>query len=359
MHLNRFTKSVLCLILLVVLVVPAVSAWSPGQPWSDNPEHIAAMQAYTAYSGEMFKAKMNGAITYIGTLNQSAGTTTLQTDEQQFLSTVSSVQSMDSNDSITQAWATMKTQIAQFRTDLKAALAAGNGSGSALQTAVTSSVTADQSTIQNLNTAYWTAREKSRLDEFSTNDAIRNGILSNLTAKGISDTQAQSIETQIQALQPQLKSALDAKSDSQIDSVNDQLATLCQQFAQAVQSLVWQARGTTRLAQFTNTTTRMQNELTNLTARGIDVSSAQSILSQITALQPQLQTAFQNHDETSLKSIDSQLVSLDQQFRQTLAQIVQSAREAMRANQSAEHNATRMQEYRHANQSAPSSQGTV
>ena len=128
-------KIIICLILLAVLVIPAVNAITGrpntgvgeqadvgkyGQSWNDNPEHIAAMQAYTAYSGELFKAKMDGAIQYIGTLNQS--TVTLQNDEQQFLVTVASVQTMTTDDSITQAWGTMTTQVAQFRTDLKTAL---------------------------------------------------------------------------------------------------------------------------------------------------------------------------------------------------------------------------------------------
>jgi hypothetical protein len=353
---NNHPKIIICLVLLAVLLVPAASAWSPGQPWTDNPEHIAAMQAYSAYSGELFKAKMDGAIQYIGTLNQSTGT--LQTDEQQFLATVASVPSMTTSDSITQAWGTMTTQIAQFRTDLKTALSAGNGSESALQTAVNNAVTSDQSTIQNLDTAYWTARETSRLDEFSTNDAARNGILSNLTAKGLSVTPAQNIESQMQALQPDLKADLDARNDSQLSQVNAQLSSLGQQFSQDIASIAWQARETARLAQFSNTTTRMQDRLTNLTARGLDASSAQTILSQITALQPQLKAALENHDESMLMSINSQLASLDQQFVQAVQQIISEARAQM-TQTSVNRNTNRTAEYRRANLSAVGSLPTA
>lgn len=344
----KHAKIILCLIVLAVLIVPAVSAWSTGQPWTDNPEHITAMQAYTAYTGELFKAKMDGAIQYIGTLNQS--TSTLQSDEQQFLATVSSVQSMDSNDSITQAWGTMTRQVAQFRTDLKTALSAGNGSESALQTAVNSSVTADQANIQGLDTTYWTDREKSRLDEFAYNDGRRTSVLANLTAKGIDISSAQAIESQIQALQPQLKAALDAQNEAELSQVNSQIDSLCQQLSQAVVNLSWQARQTARLAQFTNTTTRMQDRLANLTARGLDVSDAQTILSQITALQPQLQTALQDHDQSTVSSINAQLVSLDQQYSQALQQITAQARE-MQGNQTAQNRDNRTAENRRTNQS--------
>ncbi|ABS54811.1 hypothetical protein Mboo_0289 [Methanoregula boonei 6A8] len=344
----KHAKIILCLLVLAVLMVPAVSAWSPGQPWTDNSEHIAAMQAYTAYAGELFKAKMDGAIQYIGTLNQS--TSTLQNDEQQFLATVSSVQSMSSNDTITQAWGTMTQQVTQFRTDLKTAISAGNGSGSALQAAVNSSVTADQANIQNLDTTYWTDREKSRLDEFSYNDGRRTDLLTNLTAKGIDVSSAQAIESQIQALQPQLKAALDAKDEAQIRQVNSQIDSLCQQLSQAVVNLSWQARESARLAQFTNTTTRMQDRLTNLTARGLDVSDAQTILSQITALQSQLQTALQNHDQSTLSSVNSQLESLDQQYAQALQQITAQARSQL-ANQTAQNRENRTAGERRTNQS--------
>ena len=73
----------------------------------------------------------------------------------------------------------------------------------------------------------------------------------------------------------------------------------------------------------------MQDRLTNLTARGLDVSSAQTLLSQITGLQPQLQTALENHDESTLQSINGRLVSLDQQFNQALQQIISGARAEM------------------------------
>jgi hypothetical protein len=311
---------------LITIAVPAVGASGSGQSWADNPEHIAAMQAFTAYSGQLFKDKMNGAIQYIGTLNGSVSTSSLQSDEQQFLATVASVQSMTTSDAITQAWGTMKDQIAQFRTDLKTALTAGKGSETALAAAVNSSVSADQTNIQSLDNTYWTDRETSRLDEFSYNDGRRTGIIANLTAKGIDAGPAQAIETQIQALQPTLKSDLDARNDGQLIQVNSQLNALNQQLATEVESLAWQFRETTRLAQFDNTTTRMQDRLANLTARNLDVSSAQSILSQIISIRPQLQTALENHDEATLRSINQQLVSLDQQYNQALRAIISQAR---------------------------------
>ena len=316
-----------CMISLIVLAISAVSAQDAGQPWTDNPEHIAAMQAYVAYSGELFRAKMGGAIQYVGGLNGSVDTGSLQSDEQQFLATVSSVPSMTSADAITQAMQTMKTQIAQFRTDLKTALSAGNGSETALKAAVDNAVQADQTTIGNLDTAYWTARETSRLDEFTYNDARRTGILANLTAKGIDDTQAQAIETQIQGVEPGLKSGFDARNEARLEAANNQLVSLTQQFSKEIQSIAWQARETTRLARFDNTTTRMQNMLANLSARGLDVSGPQGILSQITAIRSQLQTAMENHDEATLMSLNSQIVSLDQQFTQSVREILAGLRQ--------------------------------
>ncbi|HXW98655.1 MAG TPA: hypothetical protein VEI51_02910 [Methanomicrobiales archaeon] len=308
----------LCLIVVAALALPAFGALAAAEPWKDNSEHIAAMQAFAAYSGERYKARMDGAIQYIGTLNGSVSTSALQADEQQFLATVSSVGSMTTSDAITQAEQTMKTQIAQFRTDLKTALSAGKGTAAGLKASVDAAETADQATITSLENAWWTARETSRLDEFATNDARRTGVIANLTAKGVDATSAQDIETQIQGEQPALKAALDAHNEQQLKDANQKLDTLNAQFVKAVQGLAWQARETNRLARFDNTTSRMQDRLTNLSARGADVTTAQGILSQILALRPQLQTAMDNHDEAALKGVNSQIVSLDQQFTQAL-----------------------------------------
>ena len=310
--------AVLCLLALAALALPAIGALAAAEPWKDNSEHIAAMQAFVACSGERYKARMDGAIQYIGALNGSVSTSSLQADEQAFLATASSVSSMTTPDAITQAEETMKTQIAQFRTDLKTALSAGKGTAAGLKASVDAAEQADQATITGLANAYWAARETSRLDEFAVNDARRTGVLANLTAKGVDVTSAQGIETQIQGAEPALKAALDAHSEQQLKDANTNLDTLNAQFVKAVQGLAWQARETNRLARFDNTTGRMQDRLANLSARGADVSTAQGILSQILALRPQLQSAMDNHDEAALKGVNSQIVSLDQQFVQAL-----------------------------------------
>ena len=61
----KHQKTLLILGILIALAAPAVSAWSPGQPWENNPENIAAMQAYVAYAGEQYKARMDGAVEHI------------------------------------------------------------------------------------------------------------------------------------------------------------------------------------------------------------------------------------------------------------------------------------------------------
>jgi hypothetical protein len=310
---------------MIVLCVSAVSAADSGQSWNDNPEHITAMKAYVAYVGEDYQAMMNGAISYVGTISGSAGTGDLTGAEQQFTATATSVGSMTTSDAIEAALSQMKGEVATFHTDASNDLKTYNGSESALHTSVNASVTADQATIDNLDTAWWTARETSRLDEFTHNDAIRNGALSNLTAKNIDVSQAQGIETQISGLQPSLKSALDARDENALSSVNDQLGTFGKQFWEAISGDMWQPRETTRLAEFDNRTTNLQDQLTNLTARGIDVTQAQAILTQIVAERAPLKAAFDNHDQQVLNTVDSQLTALYQQFRTTVQGYRQAA----------------------------------
>ena len=317
---------------MIALCIPFASAADAGQSWSNNPEHITAMKAYVAYVSEDYQAKMNGAITYIGTISGSAGTGDLTATEQQFTATAASVQSMTTNESIDAALTQMKGEVTAFHTDTVNDMKAYNGSESALHDSVNASVTADQATIQSLYTAWWTARETSRLDEFTHNDAIRHGALANLTAKGIDVSQAQGIETQIDGLQPSLKSALDARDEKALDSVNEQLGTLGRQFWDTVGTDAWQARETTRLAEFDNRTTTLQNMLTNLTARGIDVTQAQAVLSQITAERDPLKAAFDSHDQEALKTVDSQLKTLYEQFRTIIQGYRHSAVTRVREN---------------------------
>jgi hypothetical protein len=310
----KHAKFLICLCVLVAIGIPAVSAWSTGQSWSDNPEHIAAMQAYVAYSGEQYKAKMDGAIQYINGLNGSTSSGTLQTDEQQFLSTVSSVQSMSTDDAITQAEQAMKGQVSQFRTDLVAAYTSDNGNLNDLRTAVSNSVAADQTNIQNLDNAYWTASEKSRLDEFAYYDAGRTATLANLTAKGVDVTPAQLVETQIQALEPSLKVALDSHNEAQVDDVNRQLGSLSSQFWAQVTNLDWQARENYRLGWFDNRTAQMKGEIANLSAEGADTSQAEGILDQFQAQRAPLKQAYDYHDQQNVDTLVSQLNALSQQF---------------------------------------------
>jgi hypothetical protein len=320
------------LLCMMMLCVPVVSAADAGQSWSNNPEHITAMKAYVAYVSEDYQARMNGAITYIGTISGSAGTSDLTGAEQQFTATAASVQSMTTNTSIDEALSRMKEEVAIFHADTENDMKAYNSSESALHTSVNASVTADQATIQSLNTAYWTARETSRLDEFTHNDAIRNSAIANLTAKGIDVSQAQGIETQIGALQPTLKSALEARDEKALESVNSQIGTLSQQLWAAISAGAWQARETARLADFDKHTTILQSQLTNMTAKGIDVSQAQAVLSQITAERDPLKAAFDNHDQPAVKSVDTQLTSLYQQFKTIVQGFHQTAAAHLREN---------------------------
>ena len=63
-----------CMVCLVAAIMPAASALGNGTSWNDNPEHITAMQAGVAYAGAVGQAQMDGAVSYIGTISNGAGT---------------------------------------------------------------------------------------------------------------------------------------------------------------------------------------------------------------------------------------------------------------------------------------------
>ena len=109
-----------------------------------------------------------------------------------------------------------------------------NGTGKALAASINASVMAQSATIQSLENTWWTDRQTARMDEFATNDQRRNGVLSNLTAKGIDVSQAQAVENQIQQEGTALNAALTSRDESAIKAANEELATLNKQFAEIV-----------------------------------------------------------------------------------------------------------------------------
>ena len=228
----------LCMICLVAAVMPvAASSVTADNVWNTNPEHVAAMQAFVAYAGAKGEAQMDGAISYIGTISSDAGTTPLSALETQFEATVTSVQSMTTGDQIQAAESQMKTDHTDFMSTAKSEVKEYNGTGRALEQSINSSVMAQSSTLEGLLNTYWTDRQQARMDVFATNDQKRNGILANLTAKGVDVSQAQAVENQIQQEGSVLNTALTNRDESAIKAANQDLATLNQQFAGIIKSL--------------------------------------------------------------------------------------------------------------------------
>jgi hypothetical protein len=192
------------------------------------------MQAHVACAGAKGQAQMDGAIRYIGSISNGAGTSALSSIESQFTGTVSSVQSMTAADQIQAAEAQMKTNRTSFMTAAKGELKEYNGTGKALAASINASVMAQAATLQTLENTWWTDRQTARMDEFATNDQRRNGVLSNLTAKGVDVSRAQAVENQIQQEGTVLNAALTSRDESAIKTANEDLATLNKQFAELV-----------------------------------------------------------------------------------------------------------------------------
>jgi hypothetical protein len=226
----------LCMICLVAAVMPVAASPVSGNAWNTNPEHITAMQAFVAYAGAKGQAQMDGAISYIGTISNGAGTAPLSAIESQFTGTVTSVQSMTTGEEIQQAELQVRTDRTTFMSTAKSSIREYNGTGRALEQSINSSVMAQSATLQGLENTWWTDRQTARMDEFATNDQRRNDVLSNLTAKGIDVSQAQAVENQIQQEGNVLNAALTSRDESAIKAANEDLATLNQQFTSIVKS---------------------------------------------------------------------------------------------------------------------------
>ena len=227
----------LCMICLVAAIMPVAADPTTGEnAWNTNTEHVAAMQAFVAYAGAKGQAQMDGAISYIGTISNGAGTAPLTSIESQFEGTVTSVQSMTSGTQIQQAESQLKTDRTDFMSTAKSDLKEYNGTGKAFEQSINASVMAQATTLQGLENTWWTDRQTARMDEFSTNDQKRNGVLANLTAKGIDVSGAQAVENQIQQEGTALNAALTDRDESAIKAANQNLATLNKQFESIIKS---------------------------------------------------------------------------------------------------------------------------
>ena len=224
----------LCMVCLIAAVMPVGAAPVNGTAWNTNPEHITAMQAHVAYVGAIGQAQMNGAITYIGSISNGAGTGQLSSLESQFTGTESSVQTMTTADQIKAAETQMGADRKEFMTNAKGSLTEYNGTAKALRESVNASVIAQSGTIQALKNTWWTDRETARMDVFATNDQNRNNLLGKLSAKGIDVSQAQAVENQIQQEGTALKAAFGSQDNNAVKAANQQLSTLCTQFRDIV-----------------------------------------------------------------------------------------------------------------------------
>jgi len=177
----------------------------------------------------------------------------------------------------------------------------------------------DQQFWKALESLDWQVREKNRLSWFDNRTAQMKGVLANLSAQHIDTSQAEAIFDQFQAQRDPLKAAYENHDQQNLDTLIGQLNALSKQFYDLTHGdALWQARETKRLAEFDNTTTRMKNEIANLSVQGIDVSQAKAILDQIVAERAPLKAAYDTHDSASLNNVNDKLKSLDKQFRDSL-----------------------------------------
>lgn len=143
---------------------------------------------------------------------------------------------MTSGTQIQQAESQLKTDRTDFMSTAKSDLKEYNGTGKAFEQSINASVMAQATTLQGLENTWWTDRQTARMDEFSTNDQKRNGVLANLTAKGIDVSGAQAVENQIQQEGTALNAALTDRDESAIKAANQDLATLNKQFESIIKS---------------------------------------------------------------------------------------------------------------------------
>jgi hypothetical protein len=251
-----------CLLLLCACIMPAVSAGPATgvvpdtaihEKWNENPDAIAAVKAATAYLAELGKARMDGAIQYIGSIS-SGGASTLTADKTTFVSAADSAQSATTVDGVRDARSQMKTAAQTFRADTRSIMQENNGSARDLRMSVNASVKAEAATLETLKNSAWQNRETARMGVFDNNEGRRNGVLANLTAKGIDVSAAQDIEGRIQQQGASLEAGFATHDKETVKSANGELKELNKQFRETVKGYRDSSKDTVRASRGKATT---------------------------------------------------------------------------------------------------------
>lgn len=264
-----------CIVLMFLLVLPVTAA-----------ENLSAMhnieirQAHLAWTALDKEVDMRAAIAYCGTLYGS-DTTSLRGLLEEFLEMEARIPSAATDREVDALIADMRNTTEKFRADTLDVMTKGQGKWDALNSEV-SAVKNNNPYIQAKQDAYWAVRKENNLADF---DAwVRDGQqhLDGLKSRGYDTTSAQRALDVFSSKRPDVEAALKTKAETAIQSVNQQILPLSEQYIQKFAAVQQQVPDSIRFGFFIEQGNRAV-ELADrinfaLVPVMIDIGEAESIL---------------------------------------------------------------------------------
>jgi hypothetical protein len=231
------------LAILAILILPAAAAGN-----GTVSDTVAIRQAHLAWTALDKEYEMSTAVTYCGTLygSDTSGMNRLLAE---FKAEEAIIPGTTTSGEVDTLIGKMRNTTAQFSDETLTVMTKGQGKWESLEAQILDAKD-NNPYIQAKKENYWTVRTAAHLATFDTWAGEGQQRLDTLKSAGYDTTTAQRALDVFSAKRPELKAALDKKSEAAVKTVNQQAQQLSQEFIQKLQDVQEQVPDSTRFQFF-------------------------------------------------------------------------------------------------------------
>jgi len=240
MNRQAIFRIVLVLLFLTAVGLPLASAATQIVPLpvqeqanfsaQDNPELIGALKDHVADLAGSQKARMDGVISYVNTISGGPGAADLQTIQEDYLATATSIPLMETADEIGRARTEMGDLTREFSEETNAQMQIFNGSTADLRSSINASIASAGESVDGVKSSAWLASDAARLQVFDITIAKRDQLLTSLEKQGVDVSAARNVSDLIEAQRTMLVDALKNHNTPALLTMNTDIKSLNQQF---------------------------------------------------------------------------------------------------------------------------------
>lgn len=309
------------LIPLVVLVILALLLPAAAAEDGAVSDTVTIRQAHLAWTALDKEYEMSTAVTYCGTLygSDTSGMSKLLLE---FKGQEAKIATTTTSGEVDTLIGEMRNTTEQFRDETFAVMTKGQGKWEKLEAQVLDAKD-NNPFIQGKKEKYWAVRTAAQLAAFDTWVKEGQQRLDTLKAAGYDTTTAQRALDVFSAKRPEVKAALDKKSEIGVKTTNQQVQQLSQEFIQKLEEVQEQVPDSTRFQFFIDQGYRAVGHCdtanTHLVPVILDLGDAETVLKKtktdLTNAQRLLNSRSLEDVKTPLRLVQKDLTDLAQAYR--------------------------------------------